>query len=106
MKDFLIEIFDDLSDYLILCFRGRGWCNEAATIFKNIINFIFIACIAAVSWYIAKVIIIRVIHMIVYKTENKYDDQLVNHKVVEPLSQIFPALYIYYLIRCCVTDQQ
>ncbi|MBR4326905.1 MAG: mechanosensitive ion channel [Bacteroidales bacterium] len=106
MKDFLIEIFDDLSDYLILCFRGWGCSNEAATIFKNIINFIFIACIAAVSWYIAKVIIIRVIHMIVYKTENKYDDQLVNHKVVEPLSQIFPALYIYYLIQFAVTDQE
>jgi miniconductance mechanosensitive channel len=43
--------------------------------------------------------------MIVYKTENKYDDQLVNHKVVEPLSQIFPAAYIFYLIEFAISDQ-
>ena len=106
MTDSLIDIFRDLSDYLVSTATDWGWTYNNAVIFKNIINFIFIACIAALSWYIAKVIIIRLVHMIVFKTENKYDDQLVNHKVVEPLSQIFPAAYIYYLIQFAVSDPE
>lgn len=104
MTDFLIDMFRDLSEYLMATFTGWGMSFDMATLCKNIINLIFIACISAISWYIAKVIIIRLIHMIVYKTENKYDDLLVNHKVVEPLSQIFPAAYIYYLIQFAISD--
>ena len=105
MTEFLKDIFRDLSGFLITTFTEWGWDYDNAVIGKNIVNFIFIACIAALSWYIAKVIIIRLVHMIVYKTENKYDDQLVNHKVVEPLSQIFPAAYIFYLIEFAISDQ-
>ncbi|MCR5455775.1 MAG: mechanosensitive ion channel family protein [Bacteroidales bacterium] len=106
MTDFLIEMFRDLSEYLMATFTGWGMSFDMASLLKNIINLIFIACISAISWYVAKVIIIRLIHMIVYKTENKYDDQLVNHKVVEPLSQIFPAAYIYYLIQFAISDPE
>ena len=105
MTDFLRKVFSDLTEYLMTTFIGWGWSYDVSCIFKNIINLFFIGCIAALSWYIAKVIIIRVIHIIVYKTENKYDDQLVNHKVVEPLSQIFPAAYIYFLIEFALSDQ-
>ncbi|MBQ1698828.1 MAG: mechanosensitive ion channel [Bacteroidales bacterium] len=106
MTDFLIDVFRDLSDFLMATFTGWGMGFDMATLLKNIINFIFIGCISALSWYIAKVIIIKIIHTIVYKTANKYDDQLVNHKVVEPLSQIFPAAYIYYLIQFAVSDPE
>ncbi len=104
MTDFLIEIFGDLSNYLEGTFRGWGWSRDTATLLKNIINFIFIGCISALSWVIAKYIIIRIVHEIVTRTVNKYDDLLVTHKVVEPLSQIFPAAYIYYLIQFAVSD--
>ncbi len=106
MTDFLIEIFRELSDYLMATFTGWGLSFDTATIFKNIINFIFIGCISALSWVIAKMIIIRIIHEIVTRTVNKYDDLLVTHKVVEPLSQIFPAAYIYYLIQFAVSDPE
>ncbi len=106
MTDFLIEIFRELSEFLMSTFTDWGLGYDMANLFKNIINFVFIGCISALSWYIAKFIIIRVVHAIVRKTENKYDDQLVNHKVVEPLSQIFPAAYIYYLIQFAVSDPE
>jgi len=106
MKEFLFQIFSDLSEYLQATFRDWGWDKETAAMVKNIVNFFFIACIAAISWYIAKVIIIRVIHIIVSKTENKYDDQLVSHKVLEPLSQIFPAACILLLIEFAVSDKE
>ena len=106
MTDFLIEIFRELSDYLMTTFTGWGLSFDTATIFKNIINFIFIGCISALSWVIAKFIIIRIVHEVVTRTVNKYDDLLVTHKVVEPLSQIFPAAYIYYLIQFAVSDPE
>lgn len=106
MTEFLIEIFDDLSNYLMATFTGWGLSYENATLCKNIVNFIFIGCVSALSWVIAKYIIIRIVHEIVTRTVNKYDDLLVTHKVVEPLSQIFPAAYVYYLIQFAVTDPE
>ncbi len=105
MTEFLIEIFSDLSSYLVTTFKDWGLSSESAKLLKNIINFIFIGCISALSWVIAKYIIIRIVHEIVTRTVNKYDDLLVTHKVVEPLSQIFPAAYIYYLIQFAVDDK-
>ena len=106
MTDFLIEIFRDLSEFMMSTFTGWGIGFDAATVLKNIINFIFIGCVSALSWVIAKFIIIRIVHEIVTRTVNKYDDLLVTHKVVEPLSQIFPAAYIYYLIQFAVSDPE
>ena len=106
MTDFLIELFRDLSEFLMSTFTGWGMSFDAATVCKNIINFIFIGCVSALSWMIAKFIIIRIVHEIVTRTVNKYDDLLVTHKVVEPLSQIFPAAYIYYLIQFAVSDPE
>jgi miniconductance mechanosensitive channel len=104
MTDTLIEIFRGLSEYLLATFTGWGMSYDVANLIKNIINFVFIGCISALSWFIAQYIIVRIVHAVVTKTENKYDDQLVNHHVVEPLSQIFPAAYIYYLIQFAVSD--
>ncbi|MBQ4407139.1 MAG: mechanosensitive ion channel [Bacteroidales bacterium] len=106
MTDFLIEIFSEMSDYLMATFRDWGWAPDTAKLFNNIINFILIGCVSALSWVIAKFIIIRIVHEIVTRTVNKYDDLLVTHKVVEPLSQIFPAAYIYYLIQFAVSDPE
>ena len=104
MTDFLIDLFSDLSEYLINFFTDRNFSYETAEIFKNIINMFLILCVSAISWVIAKWIIVEAVHRVVMKTDNKYDDELVRFKVVEPLSQIFPAIYIYYLIQFAISD--
>lgn len=106
MTDFLIDLFSDLSEYLINLFTGWNLSYETAETFKNIINMILILCVSALSWVIAKWIIVEAVHKIVMKTDNKYDDELVRFKVVEPLSQIFPAIYIYYLIQFAISDPE
>ena len=93
-----------MSEYLINLFTGWNLSYETAETFKNIINMILILCVSAISWVIAKWIIVEAVHKIVMKTDNKYDDELVRFKVVEPLSQIFPAIYIYYLIQFAISD--
>lgn len=106
MTDFLINLFRDLSQYLIDTFTiSWGMSYDGAEILKNTINLVLILCISAISWIIAKLIIIETVHQIVLKTENKYDDELVRFKVVEPLSQIIPAVYIFYLIQFAISDQ-
>ena len=104
MTDFLIDLFSDLSEYLINLFTDWNFSYETAEIFKNIINMFLILCVSAISWVIAKWIIVEAVHRVVMKTDNKYDDELVRFKVVEPLSQIFPAIYIYYLIQFAISD--
>lgn len=104
MTDLLIDLFRDLSEYLLNTFTGWGMSYDTADIFKNLINLVLILCISAISWMVAKWIIVATVHRIVEKTENKYDDELIKFKVVEPLSQIFPAIYIYYLIQFAISD--
>ncbi|MCQ2251993.1 MAG: mechanosensitive ion channel family protein [Bacteroidales bacterium] len=104
MIDYLEEIFNDLSQFLMLTFKGWGWSHDAANFAKNFINLLFIGCISALSWWIAKIIIIKSFHYIAAKTDNKYDDKFVDHKVLEPLSQIFPTLYIRFLIQFAISD--
>lgn len=104
MAEFLIDLFKDLSEDLLNLFMGWGLSYEWAVTWKNVINFILIIIVSAISWFIAKLIIIETVHKIVVKTENKYDDEIVRYKVVEPLSQIFPALNIYYLIQFAISD--
>lgn len=104
MLKYLNALFLDLSEYLRNMLTGWGLGFDAAEFWKNFINFIFILCISALSWWIAKVILIRLIHYIAAKTTNKYDDKLVDHRVFEPLSQIFPTLLIRFLIQFAVSD--
>ncbi len=105
MLNYLNTLFQDLSEYLRNMLTGWGLGFDAAEFWKNFINFLFILSISALSWWIAKVIIIRLIHYIAAKTTNKYDDKLVEHKVFEPLSQIFPTLFIRFLIQFAVSDE-
>ncbi|MBR4441629.1 MAG: mechanosensitive ion channel, partial [Bacteroidales bacterium] len=81
-----------------------GISEDWAIIFKGIINMLIIAIICFISYFITKLIINRVVHTIVTKTENKYDDELVKHKVLIPLSHMVPAAIIYYLIQFAITD--
>jgi miniconductance mechanosensitive channel len=104
MEKFLVDLFENLSDYLITVFTDWEFSREDAETFKSIINMFLIVCVCALSWVIAKWIIIEMVHRIVIRTDNKYDDELVRFKVVEPLSQIFPALYLSYLIKFAISD--
>ena len=71
MAEFLIDLFKDLSEDLLNLFMGWGLSYEWAVTWKNVINFILIIIVSAISWFIAKLIIIETVHKIVVKTENK-----------------------------------
>jgi len=105
MFEYINDLFNDLSEFLINTFTNWGWTHDSATFGKNFVNFLLVACISVLSWWIAKVVIISAFHYIFAKTENKYDDKLIDHKVFEPLSQIFPTLWIRFLINFCVSDE-
>ncbi|MBR6177020.1 MAG: mechanosensitive ion channel [Bacteroidales bacterium] len=104
MSKIFFDLFKEFSDYLISTFTGWGISADWAIIFKGIINMLIIAIICFISYFITKLIINRVVHTIVTKTENKYDDELVKHKVLVPLSHMVPAAIIYYLIQFAITD--
>lgn len=104
MSKIFFDLFKDFSDYLIATFMRWGISEDWAIIFKGIINMLIIAIICFISYFITKLIINHVVHTIVTKTENKYDDELVKHKVLIPLSHMVPAAIIYYLIQFAITD--
>ena len=104
MSKILFDLFKEFSDYLIATFVRWGISLDWAVTFKGFINMLIIAIICFISYFITKLIINRVVHTIVTKTENKYDDELVKHKVLVPLSHMVPAAIIYYLIQFEVSD--
>ncbi|MCQ2975403.1 MAG: mechanosensitive ion channel family protein [Bacteroidales bacterium] len=105
MSKILLDICKRFSDYLIEVFTGWGMSLDWAIYFKGAINLMIIALICFISYYITKFIIEKVVHSIVTKTSNKYDDELVKHKVLVPLSHMVPAAIIFYLIKFAITDE-
>ncbi len=58
---------------------------------------IFVCC--AVSYFIIRYILIRIIHSALKKTKNKWDDVLIKKKVFVPLALLVPAIVFHYLGR-------
>ncbi|MBR4441294.1 MAG: hypothetical protein IKS00_07080, partial [Bacteroidales bacterium] len=69
MSKLFFDLFKDFSDYLIATFMRWGISEDWAIIFKGIINMLIIAIICFISYFITKLIINRVVHTIVTKTE-------------------------------------
>lgn len=69
----------------------------------TILIFVLIIC-CFIGYYITNKFIINIVHRIVKKTKNTYDDILVEKKVFNKLGQITPALIIHYTLPAIIGD--
>ncbi len=91
-----MNVFEALHNYL---------SNTLSLNYKFVTSAVIIIAIAIVAWlgnWIAKRIILVFVKKYVDKSKNQYDDILYEKKVFNRLSQLVPALIIYFTISIAV----
>ncbi len=86
------SIGDILKDWLL----NIGISGEYANYVKNGIIIIGIIVVSIIANYVAKKIILKILDKIAKKTKTTWDDALIDKNVFNRLSQLAPALVIYF----------
>lgn len=73
-----------------------GLSEQNASITKSLIIVSLILIVAYLSYFIANKIIFRVVHKLITKTKNTWDDIVFQPKIFKRLSHLVPAIIIYY----------
>lgn len=67
-------------------------------IFWAIGMFIVLTAFAVIAWYVSRVILIRILHLVVDKTKTTLDQYLVQHKVFRSLAHLVPLMFMDYFL--------
>lgn len=81
-----------------------GLSEQYASFTKSVIIVMLILVIAYLSYLIANKIIFRVVHKLVTKTKYAWDDIVFQRKIFKRLSQLVPAIVIYYFAEIGLVD--
>jgi miniconductance mechanosensitive channel len=81
-----------------------GLSEQYATFTKSFIIVVLILIIAYLSYLITNRIIFRVVHKLVTKTKYTWDDIVFQRKIFKRLSQLVPAIVIYYFAEIGLVD--
>ena len=71
---------------------------------KAVILVSIVAITAIIVNFIAKKIILQIVHHLVKKSTNQWDDALLERKVFNYLSHFAPAIFIYFTCKIAFTD--
>lgn len=94
------SIFDNFQTWL----ENHGLTTDTANFFKISFTIISILLLAYIARLIISKVLVVTIHRIVRKSKTKWDDYLVNRKVIQRLAHIAPALIIYYASKLTLAD--
>ena len=83
---------------------NMGFDEELALLIRVIISLAVIGLLAVLANYIAKKIIIAWVTRLSKKTENKWDDKILESKVLHKLSHLAPALVLQALLGVALDD--
>ncbi len=75
----------------------KEWLGEFS-VFGNYLMLVGILAIAAIAYLIAKKILIKIAKKISLKSKTKFDNHLLESKVIERLTLIIPILIFYYTV--------
>lgn len=81
-----------------------GFSEHYASFTKSLIIIILIIILAFLSYVITNRIIFRVVHKLVTKTKYTWDDIVFQRKIFKRLSQLVPAIVIYYYAKIGLVD--
>ncbi len=81
-----------------------GLSEQYASITKTFLIVFLILIVAYLSYFIANKIIFRVVHKLITKTKYTWDDIVFQRKIFKRLSQLVPAIVIYYFAKVGLAD--
>ncbi|NWJ50048.1 MAG: mechanosensitive ion channel [Bacteroidetes bacterium] len=86
-----------LGENVIQWLKQLGCSTSTATQLWNMTDFILVLILSVILYYIAKFIIVRVFKRIADKTENVWDDILLENRVFHRMAFLIPGFLIYAL---------
>jgi miniconductance mechanosensitive channel len=81
-----------------------GMGIDLSATFSDLIMLAIIFSIGVLSYFVARTIINRILHVIIARSKNKWDDILLKHKAFKWLAYIIPGLLVRLLIPMAITD--
>lgn len=94
------EFLDNLEQWLL----NLGMNADVAQFSKIVISLVAVFLLAFIAKLIVQEILLKTIEKFAKKTENVWDDFLVERKVFQKLSRIAPALVVMFTIEIALSD--
>lgn len=88
------QSFFDISNFL----NRIGISSALIEPLNIVVGLVIITILASVSYFIARKIVLRLLHKVVHKTKTKWDDILLEKQVFTKLTHIVPGIILYYSI--------
>ncbi|NVO21608.1 MAG: mechanosensitive ion channel [Bacteroidetes bacterium] len=97
-------MFTNLSDFIRDWLIRIGMSNSNAVTISGITDFLLVLIIGVALYYLAKLIIVRVIKKIAVKTKSIWDDVLLEKKVFNRMAFLIPGILVYQTIPATLSE--
>lgn len=85
-------------------FTSMSVSDYYAAMFSNGIAFVLMVALGIFLMFLARFIIKKTIYKVILKSETKYDDQVINNKVLMRLCLLIPSVLAMHYLNDCIPD--
>lgn len=91
-----------ITSWLLQMFKEMNMNDYYAAVFSEGITFIFVVTAGILIMYLTRFIIKKTVYKIILRSETKYDDQVINNKVLMRLCLLIPSVLAMNSLRTCM----
>ncbi len=88
--------------WLETLFKNLSISDYYAAVFSEGIVFLLMLALGIFLMYLARLIIKRTVYRVILKSETKYDDQIINNKVLMRLCLLIPSVLAMHSLKVCL----
>ena len=90
--------------WLMRMFKEMNISDYYASAFSEGLSFFLMLTIGILLMYLTRFIIKKTVYRVILRSETKYDDQVINNKVLMRLCLLIPSVLAMHSIRTCFPD--
>lgn len=97
-------MFEYIGEIIQKWLTGWGLNDEIAQVITDYTGLLIVFILALISYFIAKKVIMRFVHILAKKSTTQWDDIFVERRLFVRISYFAPALIIYFLAPIVIPD--
>ena len=97
-------MIENIISWLMRMFKRMNISDYYASVFSEGLSFFLMLTIGILLMYLTRFIIKRTVYRVILRSETKYDDQVINNKVLMRLCLLIPSVLAMHSIRTCFPD--
>lgn len=99
-------MIDKIITWLTRVLKSMNVSDYFTSVFSQGISFLFVVIVGILLMFLARFIIKKTIYRVILKSESKYDDQVINNKVLMRLCLLIPSVLAMKSLMSCLPDFQ